>query len=144
VQRPEAGLKMEQDIAAFSWDNFFIWITGFAFLAILIERSLYQMFTLKLWKNLEDMIDKAVGGDYLDLKPIISALVAIYLVFTFDLDMIAFMFQKPTYRFSKVLTGLFLAGGSKGVYKFLKRAREIRDLTYQQKISKTNIENNEG
>ena len=35
-----------------------------------------------------------------------------------------------------VLTGLFLAGGSTGIYKFLKRARRIKDAAAEAAVAK--------
>ena len=110
------------------WENFVAIIIAFAFLALIIERALYQVFDTKLWKAIEKSLDKQVGGDYLDLKPWLSAAVSIVIVFKFKLDMIAMIFKlKETQDISLVVTGLFLAGGSTGIYKFFKQARKLKE-----------------
>ena len=45
-----------------------------------------------------------------------------------QVDFIAVVLERENVEFlSMVLTGLFLAGGSTGIYKFLKRARKIKE-----------------
>jgi hypothetical protein len=123
------------------WETFVAMIAAFAFLAILIERALYQVFDSKVWKWIESNLDREVGADYLDLKPWISAAVSIAIVFEFNLDMVKAIFNSTqTHPLSMIVTGLFLSGGSTGVYKFFKRARQLKDAMAQQKIVEAKIE----
>ncbi len=121
------------DLSVFSWDNFLVWILGFSLLALIIERSLYQIFDSKIWNHLENYIDNLIGNDCLDIKPWISVGACIFLTWSLDLDMIAFMFQKQPLYFSKILTGLFLSGGSTGIYKYLKRVRKLKEVMTEKK-----------
>ena len=64
----------------------------------------------------------------MDLKPWISVAISVTIALRLEVDFIAVVLKRENGDFlSMVLTGLFLAGGSTGVYKFLKRARKIKD-----------------
>lgn len=118
------------------WENLVTIIVGIGILALIIERGLYQVFDSKLWKKVEEELDKQTGGDFMDLKPWISVIVSLLIVFTFKIDMIAMIFKQPDPRsISLVITALFIAGGSTGIYKFLKRARELKEAAQKQKIA---------
>jgi hypothetical protein len=109
----------------------------FAFLALIIERALYQIFDSKLWKKFEETINQQTGSDFLDLKPWISVAVSIWVVIQLKLDMIAQIYQKAEPSLSTmILTGLFIAGGSTGIYKFFKRARKLKETINQEEIDK--------
>jgi len=109
------------------WENFIAIIMAFAVLALIIERALYQIFDTKLWKKIEAILDKQTGYEGFDVKPWISTLVSIIVVYRLNLDMVAMIYDvdRP-HNISLILTGLFLAGGSTGIYKFFKKARELR------------------
>jgi hypothetical protein len=110
------------------WENFVAIIAAFAVLALIIERALYQIFDTKLWKKIENSLDEQAGGDYFDLKPWISAIVSIVIVYRLNLDMVAMIYKADrTHNISLIVTGLFLAGGSTGIYKFFKRARKLKE-----------------
>jgi hypothetical protein len=112
----------------------------FAFLAIIIERSLYQIFDSKVWNYVEKKVDELVGDDSFDLKPWISIVVSIIVVFSMELDMVSMIFDKPeTTPLTLIITGLFISGGSTGVYKFLKRVRELREAAKTSKINGAKI-----
>jgi len=118
------------------WENLVTIIVGIGILALIIERGLYQVFDSKLWKKVEEELDKQTGGDFMDLKPWISVIVSLLVVFTFKIDMIAMIFkEREPHNISLVITALFIAGGSTGIYKFLKRARELKEATQKQKIA---------
>ncbi|MCD6205459.1 MAG: hypothetical protein J7L22_07335 [Candidatus Marinimicrobia bacterium] len=120
-----------------SWENFIAVIAIFAFLALVIERSLYQVFDSKLWKKIEEVLDTQAGGDFLDLKPWISVAVSIAVVFRLKIDMVSMVYNRAEPDFlTLVLTGLFIAGGSTGIYKFLKRARKLKEAINQAEIAK--------
>ncbi len=114
------------------WENFVAIIIAFAFLALIIERALYQIFDTKLWKKIETSLDEQMGGDYADLKPWISVLVSLVIVYTLNLDMVAMIYgaDRP-HNASMVVTALFLSGGSTGIYKFFKRARVLKESMTQ-------------
>ncbi len=110
------------------WENFVAIIAAFAVLSLIIERALYQIFDTKLWGKLEKTLDEQAGGDYFDLKPWISVVVCIVIVYRLNLDMIAMIYKADrSHNISLIVTGLFLAGGSTGIYKFFKRARELKE-----------------
>jgi len=110
------------------WENFIAIIAAFAVLALIIERALYQIFDTKLWKKIEESLDKQAGGDYVDLKPWISTIVSMVIVYRLDLDMVAIIYKVGrSHNISLIVTGLFLAGGSTGIYKFFKRARKLKE-----------------
>ena len=116
------------EIAANYWENLIGVLVAFALLALTIERSLYQIFDSKFWRVIEEKLDEQAGGDYLDLKPWISVAISVTIAFRLQVDFIAVVLGREHGDFlSMVLTGLFLAGGSTGIYKFLKRARKIKD-----------------
>ncbi len=117
-----------QPISPDYWENFIAILLAFAVLALIVERALYQIFDSNLWAFLEKRFDEQIGGNFLDLKPWIATAVSIWVVYKFQLDMIAMLFNQDEPRFlSLTLTGLFLAGGSTGIYKFLKKARQIKE-----------------
>ncbi len=110
------------------WENMIGVLLAFALLALTIERALYQVFDSKLWGLIERKLDEQVGGDYLDLKPWISVAVSVIITFRLQVDFIAVVLERQNVEFlSMVLTGLFISGGSTGIYKFLKRARKLKD-----------------
>lgn len=120
------------------WENLGTALVGVAIVALIIERGLYQVFDTKLWKKIEEGLDKQAGGDFLDLKPWISVAVSLVVVFKVKLDMITMLFEhvkQPQFTTS-VITGLFVAGGSTGIYKFLKQARNLRQAMHEEKIGK--------
>ncbi|MBW2561250.1 MAG: hypothetical protein JRE40_10415 [Deltaproteobacteria bacterium] len=95
------------------WENLVTIVVGIGILALIIERGLYQIFDSKLWKKVEEGLDKQAGGDFMDLKPWISVIVSLLVVFTFKIDMIAMIFNKPDpQNVSLVITALFIAGGN--------------------------------
>jgi len=113
-------------------------LAAFAILALPIERALYQIFHAKIWKWIEVNLDRQIGGDFLDLKPWISTAVSIAIVFQFNLDMIEAIFNSTeAHPLSMIVTGLFISGGSTGVYKFFKRARQIKDAMAHKKITRS-------
>ncbi len=118
------------------WENFLAVMLAFAVLALIIERALYQIFDAKVWAKVEAFLDEQAGGDHADLKPWISTAISLAIVFTLKLDMIAMIFSADAPRnLSMFVTGLFIAGGSTGVYKFFRRARKLRDAISEQKIA---------
>ena len=121
------------------WQNLVGVLLAFALLALTVERALYQIFDSKLWRLIEMKLDEQAGGDYLDLKPWVSVAVSVTLTLTLKLDFIATVLARDEVEFlSMVLTGLFLAGGSTGIYKFLKRARKIKDAAAEAAVAKAN------
>jgi hypothetical protein len=120
-----------------AWEALLSTLVIFAFLALIIERALYQIFDSKLWKKFEETINQQTGSDFLDLKPWISVAVSIWVVIQLKLDMIAQIYQKAEPSLSTmILTGLFIAGGSTGIYKFFKRARKLKETINQEEIDK--------
>ncbi len=118
------------------WENLIGVLGMFTLLALAVERALYQIFDSKLWRRLEKYLEEQVGGDYLDLKPWISVIVSLVIAFQLKVDVIATILRKNEPEIlSMVFTGFFLAGGSTGIYKFLKRARKLKDATVQDKPS---------
>lgn len=119
------------------WQNLLGVLLAFALLALTVERALYQIFDSKLWRLIEMKLDEQAGGDYFDLKPWVSAAVSVTLTLTLKLDFIATVLARDEVEFlSMVLTGLFLAGGSTGIYKFLKRARKLKDAAAEAAVAK--------
>jgi len=120
------------------WENLVAVLFAFAILALIIERALYQIFDSRLWRFIEERLKKQVGGEFLDLKPWISALVSIVIVVRFKLDMIAMIFKKTQPQLlSMIVTGFFVAGGSTGIYKFFKRARQLKQRTLEEELKKS-------
>ena len=118
------------------WENLIGVMLAFALLALTIERALYQIFDSKLWSFIERTLDAQAGGDFMDLKPWISVAVSVTIALRLQVDFIAVVLERSTVDFlSMVLTGLFLAGGSTGIYKFLKRARKIKDAAAAAKLA---------
>jgi hypothetical protein len=121
--------------ALFQWDAFVEVVIAYAIAALVIERSLYQIFDSKLWRRIQKGLNDAAGGEHADLKPWISVAVCITVAWKLELDMLAFMFSGEPRPLTIVLTGLFLAGGSTGVYKFLKRARLLKEAKNEAAIA---------
>ena len=109
------------------WENFLGIIMAFAVLALIIERALYQIFDTRLWKRVEEILNVQTGSEGFDLKPWISSLVSIIVVYRLNLDMVAMIYNSDkSHNITLVITGLFLAGGSTGIYKFFKKARDLK------------------
>ena len=124
------------EISANYWENLIGVMLAFALLALAIERALYQIFDSKLWRLIEEKLDAQAGGDYLDLKPWVSVAVSVTITLRLQVDFIAVVLERENVEFlSMVLTGLFLAGGSTGIYKFLKRARKIKEATVSATVT---------
>ena len=124
------------EISEHYWENLIGVLLAFALLALTIERALYQIFDSKLWRLIEQKWDEQVGGDYMDLKPWISVAVSVTITLRLQVDFIAVVLERENVDLlSMILTGLFLAGGSTGIYKFLKRARKIKDAAAASKLS---------
>ena len=107
----------------FDYNSLVLVTTYFVVLAALVERSLYQLFDMKLYKSLEKKVDDQMGGDFMDLKPLISTIFSIAVVYKIDVDIYAILFGAESSNLTLILTGLFISGGSTGVYKFLKKIR---------------------
>jgi hypothetical protein len=119
------------------WENLVAIVVAFSVLALIIERGLYQIFDSKLWVKVEETMDRQTGGDFMDLKPWISVIISELIVFTFKLDMISMLFKiTKTHTISLFITGLFIAGGSTSIYKFFRRARELKEAMNKQTILK--------
>lgn len=127
-----------------TYDEIIYLVTIFSMLSIIIERALYQIFDTKIWKKIENDIDSFFEIDYIDLKPIITIMLCVILVISLNMDIvivIAKAFNNNSDINSTLLTNiisaLFLAGGSTGVYKFFKRMREIKDLKLEKEKAET-------
>ena len=69
-----------------------------------------------------------MGGDFLDLKPWIATGISILVVYKYKLDMISTIYKSDSpHIISLIITGLFVAGGSTGIYKFFKRMRKLKE-----------------
>lgn len=130
-----------ENLSTFNPGNFAQWVMGMALFIIMIERALAQVFHTKLWKAIEEGIDGFIRKhtnftktDILDLKPWISSLTCILLVFNLNIDFFAFLFQTPSPASSKIATGLFVAGGSTGLVKTLKRYNKLKNAIHDSKI----------
>jgi hypothetical protein len=136
----DLGGNAMPEISDAYWENFVAIVVAFVVLALIIERALYQVFDTKLWTKVEETLDRQAGGDFMDLKPWIAVVVSIVIVFSFKLDMIAMIYKadKP-HAISLIITGLFIAGGSTGIYKFFKRARKLKEAISQQEIAKAQV-----
>ena len=138
ISETESGGEDKQKATRISkdyWGNLIAFVLAFALLALTIERALYQIFDSKLWGLIEKKLDDQAGGDYLDLKPWISVAVSVTISLRLQVDFIAVVLERENADFlSMILTGLFLAGGSTGIYKFLKRARKLQDAAAAKKL----------
>jgi hypothetical protein len=115
-----------------SWDAIAWILIRFGILSLIIERSLYIIFDSKPWRQLEEFIYGQVN--WIDLKPFISIAVGILLVLIIRTDIVAALFTGEPTTMGLVLTGLYIAGGSKGVFIMLKRFRLYRDAANAKKI----------
>ena len=128
----ETGTVIE--ISEHYWENLIGVLVAFALLALTIERALYQIFDSKLSGLIEETLDEQAGGDFMDLKPWISVAISVTIALRLEVDFIAVVLERENVDFlSMLLTGLFLAGGSTGIYKFLKRARTLKDAAVAAK-----------
>lgn len=98
----------------------------------MIERSLSQIFSTKLYRFMELTIDKVIGSDILDLKPWISLIVSIYICFKLELDLFTMVFDKQPQDCTIVLTGMFMAGGASGIVQFIKTLKAIKKQYKQE------------
>lgn len=105
---------------------------SYAFGSLVIERSLSQIFSTKLYKFAEASMDKIIGSDILDLKPWISLIVSIYICFKLELDLFTMVFDKQPQDCTIVLTGMFMAGGASGIVQFIKTLKSIKKQYKQE------------
>lgn len=129
---------MGDNLSNFNAGNFAQWLMGMALFIILVERALSQVFDTKLWKWVEMKWDVFTGTDILDLKPWITAGLCVYLVFAMDVDFFAFLFQKSSIGASKIFTGFFVAGGSSGLLKALRRWSSLKNAINEAEVKKVN------
>jgi hypothetical protein len=125
-----------ENLSSFNAGNFAQWLMGMALFIILVERALSQVFDTKLWKWVEVKWDEITKTDILDLKPWISAGLCVYLVFAMNIDFFAFLFQKSSVGASKIFTGLFVAGGSTGLLKALRRWSKLKTAINEAEVKK--------
>lgn len=116
------------------WEQIINQLGLFLVLAIILERSLYQVFHTKLYGKAEIQIDDFFGGDFVDLKPWISIAVCIGVVFLLDLDMLALMFSRASHPFTLIITGLFISGGATAFYHVFRQIKEAKKELRQAKI----------
>lgn len=114
--------------------NVLLWaLVQFSILALVVERALYVIFEWKVFDRLEDFLFDR--GEWLDIKPLISGVVSIFIVTLMKVDMLAVLFGADDVTTPGMwITGLFVAGGSKAVFIMFKRLREIRDANVQAQI----------
>lgn len=128
-------------LKVFSYDALLVWTLGFIVVSLMVERGLYQIFQTKLWRFLEKELDERVGGDYADLKPWISIVVCLYVAFSLELDLPAFLFNSKPDFIRIALTGLLLSGGSTAIMWIFRRAGAIKSAAHQAKLGKINGSN---
>ena len=116
-----------------SWDAIAWILIRFGILSLVVERSLYVVFESKPWERFELLISDHEAS-WLDLKPFISIAVGIVLVFIIQTDIVAALFTGEPTTMGLVLTGLYIAGGSKGVFLMLRRFRDYRNAANAKKI----------
>ena len=114
--------------------NILLWaLVQFSILALVVERALYVIFEWKVFERLEDFLFDR--GEWLDIKPLISCVVSIFIVTLMKVDMLAVLFGADAVTTPGMwITGLFVAGGSKAVFIMFKRLRELRDANVQAQI----------
>lgn len=125
-----------ENLSTFNSGNFIAWLMAMALFIVLVERALSQIFQTKLWRWVEVKWDAFTRTDILDLKPWISAGLCIFLVFDMGIDFFAFLFQKGSHVSSKIFTGLFVAGGSTGLLKALRRWSELKTAIKDAEVTK--------
>ena len=123
-----------ENLSTWNPGNFVAWLMGMIILVVLVERSLAVPFTTKGWKAVENKLDVWRGQDNMDLKPWICMGYCIALTFVMNIDFFSFLFQKQFHWFTKITTGLFIAGGSQGLVKFLKGLSKVRKAVQDAKI----------
>ena len=133
------------NLSTFNPGNFVAWFTGALLFIIMMERAQAQIYHTKLWRALERGIDALVEKllpniekDIFDLKPWISAMVCVYIVFDINIDFFSFIFQTTSPWSTKVATGLVVAGGSTGVVKMLKKYNTLKTAIHDSKITELN------
>ncbi len=132
-----------ENLSTFNPGNFVAWFSAVVLFIIMIERAQAQVYHTKLWRALEENIDKLVirflpnvQKDIFDLKPWISAAICIYIVFAIDIDFFAFLFQTGSAWATKVACGLVVAGGSTGVVKMLKKYNTLKSAIHKTAVKK--------
>lgn len=106
----------------------------FGLLAIVIERALYVVFEWEAFKRFEAFTAER-GWVWFDLKPPISVAVGAWLATLLSFDITAVVTAtEAVSEGGMIVTGFFLAGGSKGFFKFLKSIRELRDARKQAEL----------
>ena len=127
-------MTMGENLSTFNPQTVMAWLFGIGIFIILVEGALRQVFHTKLWRHAEKKWDEFTGTDILDLKPWISIMLCVALTVNMDLDLFAFLFQKQFHWYSKIFTGLFVAGGSTGMHNTLKRIGRLKEATLNSKI----------
>lgn len=116
-----------------NWDSL-VWIlVKISILSLVIERALYVVFEWSVWKIFEDFIYDR--GDWLDMKPPISIAVGVFLALLVRVDLVSLLFESTdATTVGMIVTGLYIAGGSKAVFVMFKRLRELRDAKAEAQI----------
>ena len=118
-----------------NWDAVLWILVRFAILSLVIERALYVVFEWALFEKLESILDSKIGI-WFDVKPAIAIAVSVLAIAELDIDLIAALFATPATTAGLVLTGLYVAGGSKAVFMMFDRFRELREAKATAEITK--------
>ena len=110
-----------------NWDAILWLLIKISILSLIIERGLYVIFEWALFEKIEDFLDSKIGL-WFDIKPPISMIVGIFLSLLVKVDLVAMLFPtvEPTTA-GMIVTGLYIAGGSKAIFIMFDRFRELRD-----------------
>ncbi len=117
-----------------SWDAILWILIKVSILSLVIERALYVVFEWKVFERFEKFLFDR--GEWLDVKPPISMAIGVLLAFLVGIDLVSMLFStvEPTTA-GMIVTGLYIAGGSKAVFLMFKRMRELRDAKTETSIA---------
>ncbi len=115
--------------------NAILWIlVKISILSLVIERALYVIFEWLVWGQLERFLETRLGA-WFDVKPPISMAVGIFLAFLVGIDLVSMLFSTvEATTAGMIVTGLYIAGGSKAVFLMFDRLRALRDAKVQAQI----------
>ncbi len=119
-----------------SWDAILWILIKVSILSLVIERALYVIFEWLVWGRVERFLEERLGA-WFDLKPPISMAVGVLLALLVRVDLVSLLFDSVEVTTAgMIVTGLYIAGGSKAVFLMFDRIRTLRDAKAAAQVDK--------
>lgn len=121
------------------WESLAAVLAMFAVGSLFLQQALTMVFEQDVFKRFNERSREGRVVRYrfvVDTKPVISLACSLVLMFQFQFDVFAAVFQGGVSGFSLVVTALLFSGGAHSVARLYKAYQQIRDAETEQRIAK--------